>query len=93
MLLLEKPSGLEGGGCSRLWNAEVGVPVHSKSHAPTSLEHLLHAERTWKSPRLPSADLETWEALGHGHCIQTTLPPTFLTHRAEQEAFSLSFQP
>lgn len=80
------PSGLWGGGCSRLWNAE---PAHLMPPPPQSI-HLLHAELlaecTRKSPRLPSADLEVWEALGHGHCVQTALPPTFLTHHAKQEA-------
>lgn len=55
------------------------------------MEHLLYsellAECTRKSPRLPSAYLEMWEALGHGHCVQTALPPTFLTHHTKQEAF------
>lgn len=55
--------------------------------APTSMEHLLHAELlaecTGKSARLPSMDPEKWEAFGHGHCVQTASPPTFLTHLAK----------
>lgn len=28
---------------------------------------------------------------GHGHCVQTALPPTFLTHHTKQEAFGGCF--
>lgn len=38
---------------------------------------------------------ERWEALGHGHCIQTALPPTFQPDRrlSEGTAFFLCFFP
>lgn len=99
--LLEKPSlGWGSGGSSGVWHSVVlalgflfsswTVSGCCKSHAPASMEHLLHAELiaecTGKSARLPSMDSEKWETLGHGHCVQTASPPTFLTHPAKQEA-------
>ena len=73
------------------------VSACSKSHAcarmsisfmPSSLVECTGTSARPPPPPLPSSmDPENWEALGHGHCTQNALPPTFLTYPARQEAF------
>lgn len=94
-------SGLQGGGPSGVQSSEplaLGflfatgiVSACSKSPAlarmnifftPSSLAEHIHT-----CARTPSVGPGTWEALNHGHSLQTALPPTFLTYPARQEAF------